>query len=164
MTRVASGFTLIELMVTIAVLAILLAIAVPSFNEASLNGKLNSMSSSFVASAQLARSEAIKRNAAVTLCASSNGTSCSGTWNDGWIVLAGGSPVLAQGPMTTGFSLTATGNATSLMFQPSGMGATSTTLTLCRKTPSIGSLQRTITISATGRPSITKVNGATTCS
>jgi len=152
-------------MVTIAILAILLTIAVPSFNEASLNGKLNSMANSFVASAQLARSEAIKRNAQVTLCGSINGNSCGGTWSDGWIVVAGGTPVFASGPLATGFSLSVTeGVGNSVVFEPSGMGATLTTLTLCRKTPTIGSLQRTITISATGRPSITKVSGATTCS
>jgi type IV fimbrial biogenesis protein FimT len=77
-------------MVTISVVAILATIAVPSYNEAMLSSKLNTLANNFVASAQLARSEAIKRNATVALCASSDGISCTGDWKDGWIVLAGG--------------------------------------------------------------------------
>ena len=79
------GFTLIELVVTLTVAAILLAIAVPSFYDATLGSKLASYANNFVASVSLARSEAIKRNAAVTLCASSDGASCaSGGWEQGF--------------------------------------------------------------------------------
>lgn len=155
----ATGFTLIEMMVTVAVAAILLVMAVPSFQEASLNGKLNSISNSFVAAAQLARSEAIKRNANVTLCASSNGTSCIGTgagsWAGGWIVLAGTNVVSRQQPLTPGFELN--GERT-LVYQSTGLGATAN-LTVCRASPSVGAINRTIGMLA-GRASVTK--GTTT--
>lgn len=87
-TRKNRGFTLIEVLVVIAVLAILLSVAVPSFNYTLVNYRLSSFASSFVASASLARSEAIKRNSRMTLCKSSNGTDCaaSGGWHQGWIV------------------------------------------------------------------------------
>ena len=82
------GFTLIELMVTVAVLMTLLMVAVPSLDDNTLGKKLSSYANNLAASAYFARSEAIKRNALITLCVSSDGTSCaaSGGWQQGWIV------------------------------------------------------------------------------
>ncbi len=80
------GFTLIELMVTLAVAAIMLTIAVPSFQEFIGSNRLTSEANGFLTSLNLARSEAIKGNVRVTLCVSSNGTSCaaSGGWELGY--------------------------------------------------------------------------------
>ncbi len=157
------GFTLIELMITIAIAVILLMVAVPSFDAVRLSSRLNTFSNNFVASVHLARSEAIKRNATVTLCSSTNGTSCGGAWNNGWIVLVGATRLHAEPALPTGMVLSESSALTSLSFDPSGVGSTAANLTLCRSTPSVGSQQRTITVSATGRPDVTRVTGATTC-
>ncbi|MGH6627967.1 MAG: GspH/FimT family pseudopilin [Burkholderiaceae bacterium] len=148
------GFTLVELLTTVAVLAVLLMVAAPSFNEAILSNKLASFSNNFVASAQLARSEAIKRNATVTLCRSADGATCatSGGWQQGWIVMTGTTVIQQQAALSSDYLLT--GDVYSVAFQSSGAGATSATLKLCRATPSPGGQEREIKISATGRASV----------
>ncbi len=74
-------------MITIAVSAIIMSMAVPSFTNMVLNGRLTSSSEELVKGLQLTRSEAMRRGAVATICASNGGTSCNGTsWNQGWIV------------------------------------------------------------------------------
>lgn len=149
------GFTLIELMVTIAVLAVLLGIAIPSFTESTLGSRLRTEANGLAAGALLARSEAIKRNETVRFCASSNGTTCTGTWASGWIVRsAGGAVLMVHGAAPRGFLVSS--SEAGIDFQASGVGATSATFTVCRATPSVGSQERVVNISATGRATVSK--------
>ena len=158
------GFSLIELMVTIAVLGILLTVAVPSFTDVVLGSRLRSYANDFLASVFQARGEAIKRNAVVNLCASSNGTSCTvSNWEQGWIVLASGTVIQRHAALSPGLKMTESGAVNSLNFQPTGVGVTPATLTVCRATPSVGGQERVITINSTGRASISKTT-ASACS
>ena len=83
---------MIELMVTISVLAILLMIAVPSFQSLVLNGRLTATTNDLASALAMARSEAVKRATRVTVCKSANTGAASPTcsaaanWRDGWIV------------------------------------------------------------------------------
>ncbi|MGC4397348.1 GspH/FimT family pseudopilin [Hydrogenophaga sp. T2] len=82
------GFTLIELMVGITILAILLAIAVPSFRGSMASSRVTSSTNEIVSALALARSEAIRRGTRISVCKSTNGTGCAaaGGWEQGWIV------------------------------------------------------------------------------
>jgi type IV fimbrial biogenesis protein FimT len=81
-----SGFTIIELMIVLAIAAILAAIAAPSFTATIQDNRLATQVNELQASLGLARSEAIKLNNNVTICPSSDGASCIGNWQNGWIV------------------------------------------------------------------------------
>ncbi len=86
--KVVFGFTLIELLVAIALVAILVSIGVPSYSYIVTSNRTIAENNKLLDDLQYARSEAIKEGSYVTICASSNGTSCSGStaWQNGWII------------------------------------------------------------------------------
>lgn len=73
------GFTLIELLVTLAILALALVLAVPSFQGIIARNRLTAAANELVATLQIARTEAIRRNKRVVICPSTDGSSCQGT-------------------------------------------------------------------------------------
>lgn len=83
-----SGFNLIELMIVVAIAAIGLSLALPSFIDAMARNRMASTGNEFIAATMYARTEALQRNAVSGVCASEDDVSCSGSWNDGWIVWA----------------------------------------------------------------------------
>ncbi len=86
--RQQRGVTLIELMVGIVITGVLLAIGVPSFQSTIASSRVTTSNNDFVSAMALARSEAIRRGARITVCKSTNGTACvtAGNWAQGWIV------------------------------------------------------------------------------
>lgn len=84
------GFTLIELMITLTVAAILLMVGVPNFQEFIKSNRLSARTNAFVADLNLMRSEAIKRGGRVSMCKSTTLTGCanSGGWEQGWIIFS----------------------------------------------------------------------------
>jgi len=82
------GFSLTELMVVIAIVAILFGIAVPSYRYIANASRMSSEINALLGDLMFARAEAIKEGQTVSLCVSSDGATCSGSlaWGNGWIV------------------------------------------------------------------------------
>jgi len=87
MKNLSSGYTLMELMITLLIISVLAAVAVPNMQEFIKSERLTSQINTLISHLMLARSEAVKRNQPVILCTSSDGATCTGgAAEDGWIV------------------------------------------------------------------------------
>jgi type IV fimbrial biogenesis protein FimT len=155
------GFTLVELMIVLVILAVLLVIAVPSYSILTLRTKLKSYTNELVASVYLARGEAIKRNAPMTMCMSADGSTCvgSGDWDQGWIVLdqrviadASDDVVIKyQQASAPGIKIIEQSGLDTITFQPSGILSAPATMTICQASPSVGIEEREVSFTTTGR-------------
>lgn len=151
------GFTLIELMVTLSIALIMMTIAIPSFQSFLLNSRLTGHTNDLVLALASARSEAVKRGINVSVCASSNSSTCTGAWQDGWVVRTSAGQVLQ---VHTGYTGTICADATTIDFRNSGYPTAGITFRLY-DSRGFGS-GRTITVSALGQATTT--TGATACS
>lgn len=136
---VQRGFTLVELMVTLVLAAILMLLAIPSFTHQLRGWQRDSATKAFTAHVQLARSEAIKTSRRVVMCSSTNGTACANTneWCTGWIVFVdsdvdgtldtGETVLVSRGAFTGLVSMQASGNIQRMVFMPNGLMASSAT-------------------------------------
>jgi len=86
--RRQTGVTLIELLVTISIAAILVAVAVPGFQDFFRRNRIDAAASDLMAALSYARSEAIRRGVRVSVCRSDTGANCTTAqpWQSGWIV------------------------------------------------------------------------------
>lgn len=162
-----SGFTLVELMVVVAVIAILAAIATPSFNSFIISSRISTQVNDIVSAVNLARSEAVKRGNGVSICQSSNGATCGAgsDWATGWIVFSDpnvnaavntGEEVIHVFPALSG-STTAvfSGNTNSITFLGVGRTIGSFTGTFAKVCPPAGGGDcRYICINSQGRPRV----------
>jgi type IV fimbrial biogenesis protein FimT len=164
--------TLIELLIVVAIAAVLAAVAIPSFDTLLSSSRFTTYANTYLTHLNLARSEALKRNARVTLCKSADGATCttSGGWDQGWIVFHDVNnnaqtdldEAILQSHEAIPAVLALQGNtpvANYVSYAPMG-GARLTsgafqagTLTLC-KVSSGGGEARSIVISSTGRPRV----------
>ena len=98
----ARGFTLLELMVTLGVAAIVLSAGVPGFIGVVQNNRAASQANELVTALSLARSEAVRRSARVGVCQSADGLTCGGAgWQQGWIVFEDGAATDTAAPIVT---------------------------------------------------------------
>ena len=139
----AHGFTLVELMITVAILAVIVGIGLPSFTGIVAQNRVTASINDFHAGLRLARSEAVKRNANVVFCASSNQTACTGGWGSGWLVyqdvdgdgtVDSGEIIRVGDAVQTGYTLTFTSATSAITFAARGMtSGQSGTFKLCDK-------------------------------
>lgn len=170
----SAGFTLFELLVTLALVALLLALAVPAFTGLALDARLTAAVNRVVHGIHVARHESLKSGADVVLCRSPSGRQCvdSGGWHAGLIVFVNrdrddpprvdaGEPILQS---ETPFPLTAVlANRRAFVFRPWSRSVNGT-LTFCDRRGTAAA--RAVVVSYTGRPRATSAataNGALNC-
>lgn len=127
-----NGFTLYELLITVTILGIVLAMGVPSMQDFTRNGRVTATANDLHASFYMARSEAARSKDNVTICASIDGASCGGVFADGWIVFQDtngdinvdiGESILRSHPaIPTQLSISTPGMDDYFSFAPTGLG------------------------------------------
>ncbi len=133
MKRLNRGVTILELMTTVAVVAILLGLSVPTFRSFSRNNSLTAIQNDLVTSFNLARSEALRRNRPVSVCASADGTTCGvdTDWNIGWIAfvdrstagVVDGTDAILNTWLSSNTELLFEGDSSFVQYRPTGMSA-----------------------------------------
>jgi type IV fimbrial biogenesis protein FimT len=135
--RTQTGFTLYELLTTMLIVGVVLALGVPNMSQYRQNARMTSTANDLHSAFHLARSEASRAKTNITLCASANsmtaGADCGGTWDQGYIVFVdtdgniatGGvneSILRAQPAIAQGVSLAVANDANFFSFSATGLG------------------------------------------
>lgn len=166
------GFTLLDLISTISIAAVLTTTAIPAFSGLVQRNRITTEINTFVAHLHYARSEAIKRTTRVVMCRSADGLSCARTegWHKGWITFAdtnanreldaSESPLRVEAGEDNGIIITS-GQRRRVVYQATGFSpGTNGTYTFCD--PDHPEWAKAVILSNTGRPRLseTKPDGS----
>ncbi len=184
------GFTLIELMMTLAVMSILMVVGVPAFQTFVQNNRQTAEHNDLIMALLSARSEAVRTNVPVVICVSADGQTCSNSpnWEQGWIVFtdvvntnpateegvvnatAGSKAEVCEfdedcvlavyGGLGAGGTLRLSGAGTNNAIVYDATGASDVSGTFTLCIPN-STVQKQIVVSSTGRPMTDKLNPGT---
>ena len=158
----AAGFSVIELMFVVALLAVLLSIGAPALQTMVTNNRISTAAGDLMADFTFARATAINRSQRVGICVSSDQATCTGSsWTQGWIVFMDANSngnldpaetiVRVHEELAGALTVTPTPDTATVVFRPSGPADASRTFQICKA----GYKGRNIAINATGRPQST---------
>lgn len=131
--RTQTGFTLYELLITMLIVGVVLAVGIPNMSDFTRNSRITASANDLHASFLMARSESARAKTNITICASADGLDCGGTWEQGYIVFldldgsitvnnAGESILRRHGPAEEGVTLAVENDARFFSYASTGMG------------------------------------------
>jgi type IV fimbrial biogenesis protein FimT len=165
----ARGYTLYELLITLLLVALLSAIAIPSFSASLARQRQRAEIDALFHAVHVARKESIMRRRVVSICPSSDATTCGdgANWSNGWLMFENKDrdwpPRLDEGEAilqhhTVGAETTMTANRPGFTLRATFLRATNGTIIVCDRKSRIPA--RALVISYSGRPRVaTKTTG-----
>jgi len=166
--QIHRGFTIIELMTAVALLAVMVVIGVPSFNSIINTNETAAKSNAFLSALKVARTEATKRRQNIIVCASNNQSDCaSNNWSNGWIVFEdtdggndfdAGETIIDTYSLPAGFTVTrASAGPDQILFAATGLSDSTVaqTFTVCKANTTSG---RVLTVERSGLVTGANVN------
>ena len=171
--KVGRGFTLLEALVALAVASIMMVVGIPGLTNLYLDNRRTSSVNDLLSGLQIARSEAIKRNRRIVVCASSDMSACDGQWADGALTfvdddndteLDNDEPILHIVGNSGGVSVNSDEFPSFLIYRPNGrvmvdeFSANNGELEFCDRRGSVHA--RVLLIDSSGRPRLSTVNAA----